>query len=332
MRTVWVQVIPWNKSLVTAALEAGADGLVLEEGRSADARALGLIATVAPDGDLTDVQHVRIESKADEQRAAELGQAGLVIVETPDWTIIPLENIIAAGARVMATVRNAAEALTAVQTLETGVAGVVLVTGDPGEVRRTVEAVKGSEEQVELQVAEIVEVRPLGMGDRVCLDTTTNMGLGEGMLTGNASSALFLTHSESVENPYVAPRPFRVNAGPVHAYVRLPEGKTAYLADLRSGDEVLLVNAQGQTRRANIGRVKTERRPLALVRARVGPDILDGPEITTILQNAETIRLVTPEGQPVSLVALQPGAKVLVALEEGGRHFGMKVTETISEK
>ena len=327
MKTVWVRVIPWNKSLVTASLEAGADGLVLEEGRSAEAKALGLITTVAPDGDRADVEQVRIESKADEERAAALGRVGLVIVETPDWTIIPLENIIAAGGRVMATVRNAAEALTAVQTLETGVAGVVLVTDDPSEVRRAVEAVKGSEEQVGLQVAEVIEVRPLGMGDRVCIDTTTNMTIGEGMLTGNASSALFLTHSESVENPYVAPRPFRVNAGPVHAYVRLPEGKTAYLADLRSGDEVLLVNAQGQTRRANIGRVKTERRPMALVRARAGE-----AEVATILQNAETIRLVTPEGQPVSLVALQPGAQVLVALEEGGRHFGMRVTETISEK
>ena len=61
MKTVWVQVIPWNKSLVTAALEAGADGLVLEEGRSAETKAVGLTTTIAPDGDLTDVPRVRIE-------------------------------------------------------------------------------------------------------------------------------------------------------------------------------------------------------------------------------------------------------------------------------
>ena len=249
MKTVWVQVIPWNKSLVTAALEAGADGLVLEEGRSAEAKALGLITTIAPDGDLRlgqDVHQVRIESKADEDRATKLGRSALVIVETPDWTIIPLENIIAAGARVIATVRNAAEALTAVQTLEQGVAGVVLVTSDPAEIRRTLEAIKDKGEQIVLQVARITEVRPLGMGDRVCLDTTSNMAIGEGMLTGNAGSALFLVHSESIENPYVAPRPFRVNAGSVHAYVRLAEGRTAYLSDLRAGDEVLLVNAWGR--------------------------------------------------------------------------------------
>ena len=59
------------------------------------------------------------------------------------------------------------------------------------------------------------------MGDRVCVDTCANMGLGEGMLVGNSSGGLFLVHAESLENPYVAPRPFRVNAGPVHAYIRV---------------------------------------------------------------------------------------------------------------
>ncbi|MBM3472302.1 MAG: 3-dehydroquinate synthase II, partial [Armatimonadetes bacterium] len=65
---------------------------------------------------------------------------------------------------------------------------------------------------------------------------------------------------------------------------------------------------------------------LALVRAEVG-----GEELTTILQNAETIRLVTPEGQPISVVALAPGTQVLVALEKAGRHLGTKIEETIEE-
>jgi 3-dehydroquinate synthase II len=89
----------------------------------------------------------------------------------------------------------------------------------------------------------------------------------------------------------------------------------------------LLVDHHGHTRVTNIGRVKVERRPLALVTATV-----DGKEITAILQNAETIRLVTPEGQPLSIVHLQPGSQILVALEAAGRHFGMKIDETITEK
>ncbi len=70
------------------------------------------------------------------------------------------------------------------------------------------------------------------MGDRVCLDTVSNMVPGEGMLVGNAGSGFFLVHSESLENPYVAARPFRVNAGAVHAYLYLPEGKTKYLSEV----------------------------------------------------------------------------------------------------
>ena len=58
------------------------------------------------------------------------------------------------------------------------------------------------------------------MGDRACLDTCTQMSPGEGMLVGNTASGFFLIHSESIENPYVAARPFRVNAGAVDAYAR----------------------------------------------------------------------------------------------------------------
>jgi len=55
-------------------------------------------------------------------------------------------------------------------------------------------------------------------------------------------------------------------------------------------------------------------------------------EVTTILQNAETIRLTSPDGSPISVVKLNPGDKVLVAVEKGGRHFGHKIDETITER
>ena len=159
------------------------------------------------------------------------------------------------------------------------------------------------------------------------MDTCTSMTLGQGILVGNSSSALFLVHAESVFNPYVAPRPFRVNAGPVHAYTRVPGGKTRYLSELSAGDEVLIVDFEGNTTVGTIGRLKIEKRPLMLVKAVVGDK-----EVTTILQNAETIRLTDPEGKPLSVVSLKPGDKVLVAVEEWGRHFGYKIDETITEK
>jgi 3-dehydroquinate synthase II len=53
---------------------------------------------------------------------------------------------------------------------------------------------------------------------------------------------------------------------------------------------------------------------------------------SAILQNAETVRLTAPGGTPVSVVELSRGSKVLVLVEAAGRHFGMKVEETIEEK
>ncbi len=147
------------------------------------------------------------------------------------------------------------------------------------------------------------------------------------MLVGNTSSAFLLVHPETLENPYVAPRPFRVNAGAVHAYIRLPEGKTAYLADLAVGDKVLVAEHTGPTHDAVVGRVKIERRPLLLVEAKAGD-----AKVSLVLQNAETIRLVLEDGTPVSVAVLAVGDRVLGSVEEGGRHFGIAVTETILEK
>lgn len=93
------------------------------------------------------------------------------------------------------------------------------------------------------------------------------MDVGEGMLVGSYSQGLFLVHSESLESEYVASRPFRVNAGPVQAYVMIPGGRTKYLSELETGDEVLIVDRNGRSRTAVVGRVKIEKRPLILVEA-----------------------------------------------------------------
>ena len=153
------------------------------------------------------------------------------------------------------------------------------------------------------------------------------MGLGEGMLIGNTASGFFLMHSESIENPYVAARPFRVNAGAVHAYTLAPGGKTKYLADLKTGDEVLLVDFQGKSQIAYLGRNKIEKRPMILIEAEA-----EGAPISLVMQNAETIRLVSPEGKAVSITNLKPDDKVLGHIEKAGRHFGVQVDETLIER
>ncbi|MDP8248090.1 MAG: 3-dehydroquinate synthase II [Candidatus Tritonobacter lacicola] len=330
MKSFWVDVRPWDKDMVTTALESGADAVIVPEGCSDKVRELGVILTVSGDGDIVlgkDVLEIEISGKADEMKAAAISRENKVIVKTSDWTIIPLENLVAQSGGIFAYVRSAEEARTALQVLEKGVAGVVVRTADPGEIRKAARFVKGKSTVLGLETAKVVEIKVLGMGDRVCVDTCTAMTTGEGMLVGNSSSAMFLVHSESVENPYVEARPFRVNAGALHAYVLTPSGKTKYLSELRSGDDVLVTRFSGESRAAIVGRAKVELRPMMLVRA-----VCRRKEISLILQNAETIRLVKSDGEPLSVAKLKVGDGVLCHISEGGRHFGMKVEETITER
>ena len=330
MKEVWVNAVPWDKNLISTALESGADAVMVPENYTAKVKELGIIRTIAKDGDLKfgqDIVEYKIKSGKDEKEIVKLTKTKKVIVKTTDWTIIPLENLIAQTGNLYAEAKTLSEAKDFLSILEKGVDGVLVTTNDINELKKIILEVKSSGEIIPLITAKILGARSLDMGDRVCVDTCTSMHVGEGMLIGNSSAAMFLVHSESIENPYVAPRPFRVNAGPVHAYIRVSDGKTKYLSDLKAGNDVLIVDFKGKATRAVVGRLKIEKRPLMLVEAEV-----DGTVISTILQNAETIRLTKPDGSPISIVSLKKGDEVLVAVEKAGRHFGMKIDETIVEK
>jgi 3-dehydroquinate synthase II len=330
MKEVWVKADPWKKELITTALESGADAVVVPGDKVASVRGLGLIKTVSDKGDLKwgeDVVSVDIKSAEDEEEIVKLSRHKKVVVRTRDWSIIPLENLVARASNILVEVDDIEWARTAAGILEKGVDGIIINHRSPAKVREILNEIKSAQQELGLAKLKVNRVRPVGMGDRVCVDTCTMMGVGEGILVGNSSQALFLVHAESIENPYVAPRPFRVNAGPVHAYVLVPGGKTRYLSELKAGDEVVRINSTGHVMSLVVGRVKIERRPLLLIEA-MAPN---GPA-TTILQNAETIRLVRPDGEAASVVKLMPGDEVLGFVEEAGRHFGHKVIETITER
>lgn len=277
--------------------------------------------------------YIKITDKAHEQLAVELGKiVDYIILIATDWTIIPLENIIAdlqkESVKIIAAVKNSDDAKVAMETLEIGTDGVIFEPEEFSQIKDIANLVESlSREQYELKEATITNVKPLGSGDRVCVDTTYMMQPGEGMLIGSYSKALFLVHSESLESEYVASRPFRVNAGPVQAYVMVPGNKTRYLAELKAGDEVLIVNAEGETRTAYVGRSKIEKRPLLLVEAEY-----EGTVIRTLLQNAETIRIVDSDNNPISVAELKVGDKVKVYIETSARHFGIAIDETIIEQ
>jgi len=331
MKRLWVNVVPYEKEIAIAALESGAEALVLPDGGSETVRQFGRIKTVEAGGDIkpgVDVEFVDIAGKDDEDRAAAVPADKTVVLRMLDWTIIPIENLLARrGKNILVQVADSEQAKLMVEILEKGVDGVVLSTTDVNEIKKTAEIVHGISEKMTLVEATITSTKQLGMGDRACLDTCTQMTLGEGMLVGNTASGFFLVHSESIDNPYVASRPFRVNAGAVHAYTLTTGGKTKYLADLKAGDEVMLVDCQGSTQTAYLGRNKIERRPMMLIEADA-----DGRPVSLVLQNAETIRLVDPQGQAASVTNLKPGDKVLAHIEEAGRHFGMKVEESLIER
>ncbi len=331
MKKLWVNAVPYKKDIAIAALESGAEAVILPDGKSETVRQFGKIKTVEKNGDIksgVDVEFIDISSKADEDKAAAVPGNKIVVLRMLDWTIIPIENLLARrGKNIMVQVENSEQAKLMTEILEKGVDGVVLNTKDVNEIKKTAEIIQGISEKVPLVTATITNTKQLGMGDRACLDTCTQMTLGEGMLVGNTASGFFLVHSESIDNPYVASRPFRVNAGAVHAYTLAPAGKTKYLADLKAGDEVLLVDFKGKSKTAYLGRNKIEKRPMMLIEAQA-----EGQSISLVMQNAETIRLVDPDGKAVSITTLKPGDKVLGHIEKAGRHFGMKVDETLIER
>ena len=328
MKEFWVDIRPWRKELATAAIESGADVIVTES--AAPVKALGRMTVVSDDGDLRpgiDVFEVTISGTQGMEEAEVMARKGYVIVETGDWRVIPLENLVAVSDRIIAVVRSENEADLALTVLEKGVQGVLLKDPTPALIRTLGSRIRAGTGRTDLVPFTITAVRPIGMGDRVCVDTCSMLKEGEGILVGNTSSALLLVQAETLENPYVSPRPFRVNAGAVHAYTLVPGEKTAYLSDLSAGDHVLAVDHDGRIRDAGVGRVKIEQRPLLLVEAEA-----DGLKASLVLQNAETVRLVGEDGVPISVVALAPGDRVLGRALQAGRHFGIAVKESIIEK
>ncbi len=331
MKDFWFWPKTYDKKLITTAIESGARVIVLsEDQKPQEVKALGRVMVAGKEGDLKegeDFVYVLIKGKEEEERAAKYPPHVKVIVETTDWTIIPLENLIAQREELYAVVKNEEEARTAIKILEKGVKGVVLRTDNIDTIKRVAKVLEEEEEKLPLVVVRITRILPLGLGDRVCVDTTSMLSRGEGMLVGNSSGGMFLVHAETEENPYVASRPFRVNAGAVHMYVRVPENKTKYLCELSAGDPVMVYDYTGRGRLVYVGRAKVERRPMLLVEGKY-----ENKKVSAVLQNAETIRLTRPDGTPISVVELKEGDEVLGYVEEAGRHFGIKVEETIVEK
>lgn len=270
------------------------------------------------------VLDLEVEGAGDEEKALVAVEMGVkrILVKTSDWKVIPWENLVAKlkdKAMIIAQASNVEEAKLALKALELGVDAVALDM--PLErISEAIEALKPLETVLRLCEATVDKISEADVGLRACIDTCDAMGLGEGMLIGSFSSLLVLVEAEVMESDFTKSRPFRVNAGAISQYVLSTGGLIPYISDLRSGDRVLAVSRLGEARPLTICRMKVERRPLRMVE--VSSKGLNGK---LFLQDAETIRVVTPDGSR-GVRDLRPGETVIAyAPRKTGMHFGTPV-------
>ncbi len=322
MPNIWYKSVPYAKEDVTLALESGVDGLIVPAAKVSSVQNLARCTVVAEDN----MPSIKLNCKEDEEALVAKLNDGQNIVLQSGFEIIPVENLLAQCKNVAVEAKDIDEARLAAGILEKGVQHIVVLSTAIEQLKTIINEAKTTQLPIKLDEAIITNVQNVGLGHRVCVDTLSIFQKGQGMLVGNSSAFSFLVHAETEHNEFVAARPFRVNAGAVHAYAKLPLDKTSYLEELRAGDEVLVVNANGTSKLATIGRVKVEVRPMLLIEAKVGEQTG-----AIFLQNAETIRLTSPDGIPISVVQLKVGDKILCHLDVAGRHFGMRINEEIKE-
>ncbi|HZY92953.1 MAG TPA: 3-dehydroquinate synthase II [Thermoplasmata archaeon] len=274
---------------------------------------------------------IRVAGPADLALAVEAGRAaGAVAVRWGGDRVIPLENLLAEARgrfQIWAIVDRSRDLFGMLGALEHGAELVVLEVEQPGELERIEAALDPTDD---LRITwELVPVRrtvPVGLGDRIIVDTTSLLAPEEGLLVGSAAEFLFHVASEAGGSGFTRPRPFRVNAGSAHSYVLMADGTTRYLSELSAGDTVAVVTPRGAQRAVRVGRLKIERRPLVLVEAERGDRAF-----TIFLQEAETVRLSGGETR-IPATELLPGSKVYGAVFPPARHLGTAVTEHLEER
>jgi 3-dehydroquinate synthase II len=94
------------------------------------------------------------------------------------------------------------------------------------------------------------------------------------------------------------------------------------------GDEVMVVNLDGSSRSATVGRVKIERRPFILFRWKDE----NNNEAGALLQQAETVRLVSSSNQLISITELVKETTLLGWTGGVGRHIGIPISAEVAEK
>lgn len=289
---------------------------------------------------------VMLDGEASQNYARSLvGSVEWLVLEFSNWSMIPIENLLAAcegtPTKIAAVLSTPEQTQGAGFALQRGVEAVVVSpTVIMLEAALIVKSQRLESEQIESEHESslstkvgmgkltITSVESGGTAERYCIDMTRLLKHGEGLLLGSSASSFLLVHGETIESEFVPTRPFRVNAGPPHAYLRMSNGSTKYLSELHTGDEVLLVNTEGIIRSATIGRLKIENRPMLLIKWLDEND----KEGSMFLQQAETVRVVGLDNKTKSITALKEGEVVLGWSDVGARHIGTPISSIVTER
>ena len=222
------------------------------------------------------------------------------------------------------------DAIVSYGVMEYGAEGVIFSPRDHGVMSEFLARMSHAQSyaNLDIQVGTVIESRPVGMGYRACIDASTLFEPDEGMLVGSTSQGGVLCCPEVYFLPYMELRPFRVNAGAVHSYVFNTENRTDYMSELKAGSPIMIVNSKGHVRRAAVGRMKIEQRPLRLIEVE-----FPGKErVNVLMQDDWHVRIFSDSAKPLNISELKPGDKVLGYVTEPGRHVGIKINESIIEK
>lgn len=254
------------------------------------------------------------------------------VVSFADPTKIPLEIVIAAADKssgeLVCSVSSPEEAAIVLGVLEKGSEAILYTVSQVGEVSDYQAVLQPGLEPLKLAVLTVDAIAHVGMGDRVCVDTCTQLEPDEGILVGSFAHGFVLCCSETHPLPYMPTRPFRVNAGALHSYVLRADNRTNYLSELRSGMPVLAVRADGSVRTVVVGRTKLERRPLLQITAH-GPS---GEQVCLTVQDDWHVRVLGPGAAVRNVTELARGTELLGYLAVDRRHVGFPVEEFCSEQ
>ncbi|MBI88044.1 MAG: hypothetical protein CMB67_03330 [Euryarchaeota archaeon] len=288
-------------------------------------------------GKSSDVSEVFIDNESGQSEAISLiGMVPWILVRCSNWTMVPLENLVAAsresGTKIAVSIDKEVELGGAAFALGEGVDAVLVPRNLVIEASRIFKEKlkipkKHNESKITVREAEVLSIEAVGMGERVCIDLTRRLEDGQGMAIGSMSGMLCMIHGETIPSEFVPTRPFRVNAGAIHSYALISDRKTKYLSELNSGDEVAIVSDKGVADIATIGRLKIENRPLVMVRFSTQNSLGQ-----IVLQQAETVRIITTGGKIESITNIEPGMMISLIYSNIGRHIGMPIRGGVTEK